>query len=74
MINFEKITTLPVVLKSCVICFIDRKRSQSGKEVAKTCMFLESQEIIISSSVTRALEQHIIAVETGLDLFVEPFS
>ena len=44
-----------------------------AKEVAKTACFGKA-EIIISSSVTRALETaHYIAVETGLDLFVEPF-
>ena len=43
-----------------------------AKEVAKTACFGKA-EIIISSSVTRALETaHYIAVETGLDLFVEP--
>ena len=52
---------------------LTRKGRSLAKEVAKTACFGKA-EIIISSSVTRALETaHYIAVETGLDLFVEPF-
>ena len=52
---------------------LTEKGRSLAKEVAKTACFGKA-EIIISSSVTRALETaHYIAVETGLDLFVEPF-